>query len=104
MLLPTSKYSSNQAENFAKTVKFGHRRTELHPSHRIGRAVGTNLPESVKMSKLFTVLFALLLVVVTHADGIKRMDCDAFCKKTGFRFNAGVCKCGYMLFANKRSV
>ncbi|XP_022643738.1 uncharacterized protein LOC111261208 [Varroa jacobsoni] len=56
------------------------------------------------LAKLLALFLALLLVVAAHADGIKRMDCDAFCKKTGFRFNAGVCKCGYMLFANKRSV
>ncbi|XP_003743183.1 uncharacterized protein LOC100904613 [Galendromus occidentalis] len=56
----------------------------------------------VKTLAFFLALF--VFVAQVNAEGIKRMDCDAFCKKTGFRFNAGVCKCGYMLFANKRSV
>ncbi|KAG0426741.1 hypothetical protein HPB47_026167, partial [Ixodes persulcatus] len=45
----------------------------------------------------------LLLFWVPGAQTAKRLDCKAFCRLTGFRFNAGLCKCGYMLFASKRS-
>ncbi|XP_037572804.1 uncharacterized protein LOC119455468 [Dermacentor silvarum] len=49
-------------------------------------------------------LLALLLLQQPHAvEPAKRLDCRAFCRLTGFRFNAGLCKCGYMLFASKRS-
>ncbi|XP_037278187.2 uncharacterized protein LOC119171495 [Rhipicephalus microplus] len=49
-------------------------------------------------------LLALLLLQQPSAvEPAKRLDCRAFCRLTGFRFNAGLCKCGYMLFASKRS-
>ncbi|KAH6930060.1 hypothetical protein HPB50_008658 [Hyalomma asiaticum] len=49
-------------------------------------------------------LLTLLLLQQPHAvEPAKRLDCRAFCRLTGFRFNAGLCKCGYMLFASKRS-
>ncbi|XP_077484868.1 uncharacterized protein LOC144094862 [Amblyomma americanum] len=48
-------------------------------------------------------LALLLLLLPPAAEPAKRLDCRAFCRLTGFRFNAGLCKCGYMLFASKRS-
>jgi hypothetical protein len=33
----------------------------------------------------------------------RRLDCQVFCKKTGFSGYVGGCQCGFTLFANKRS-
>lgn len=33
----------------------------------------------------------------------RRLDCDLFCRKTGFRGAVGGCQCGLTLFAFKRS-
>ncbi|XP_077564816.1 uncharacterized protein LOC144180317 isoform X2 [Haemaphysalis longicornis] len=48
-------------------------------------------------------VLTLLLTLTPSVEPAKRLDCKAFCRLTGFRFNAGLCKCGYMLFASKRS-
>ncbi len=34
---------------------------------------------------------------------LRRLDCQVFCKKTGFSGYVGGCQCGFTLFANKRS-
>lgn len=50
-----------------------------------------------------TLVLLALLIWTPGAQPAKRLDCKAFCRLTGFRFNAGACKCGYMLFTGKRA-
>jgi hypothetical protein len=38
-----------------------------------------------------------------HRNPVRRLDCQVFCKKTGFSGYVGGCQCGFTLFANKRS-
>ena len=67
----------------------------------------------------FTCIILILNLVVTNANemademsgpkesrshsALRRLDCQFFCKKTGFSGIVGGCQCGFTLFSSKRS-